>query len=85
MADAGQKLVAVAIGHRFSQACTDAGSGDFKSGLSIDSIQMLDVANNTVAANSGSGTANVSGGVVSYLKIKVEGVERAIPLYGIVP
>ena len=63
----------------------DAGSGDFKSGLSIDSIQMLDVANNTVAANSGSGTANVSGGVVSYLKIKVEGVERAIPLYGIVP
>lgn len=65
-------------------ATADA-AGDLVPGLTIGSDQVIDVADNTVAANSGSGTANVSGGVVSYLKIKVDGVERAIPLYGIVP
>lgn len=60
-------------------------AGDIITGLAIDSNQVIGVADNTVAANSGSGTADVTGGVVSYLKIKVDGVERAIPLYGIVP
>lgn len=59
--------------------------GDPVVGLGIDSNQIIDVADNTVLADSGAGTADVTGGVVTYLKIKVEGIEYAIPLFGIVP
>jgi hypothetical protein len=53
-------------------------------GLGISSSQQLYLADNTVAANSGSGTADVTGGVLTYLKINVGGTEYAMPLYGIV-
>lgn len=64
---------------------TTNGAGNATLGLSIDSSQIIRVANNTVAANSGSGTADVTGGVLTYLKISVDGTEYAMPLYGIVP
>lgn len=53
--------------------------------LRIDSNQIVDFAANTVAANSGTGTADVAGGVVTYLRINVGGNEYALPLYGLVP
>ena len=64
---------------------TSDSAGNIELGLSIDSSQIIRVANNAVAANSGSGTADVSGGVLTYLKINVAGTEYAMPLYGIVP
>jgi hypothetical protein len=67
------------------ELATANAAGVMTSGLTIDSDQVIDVASNTVAANSGSGTADVTSGVVSYLKIKIAGVVRAIPVYGIVP
>jgi len=54
-------------------------------GLGINSSQLLSVAGNTTTANSGSGTADVSGGVATYLKINIGGTEYAIPAYALVP
>jgi hypothetical protein len=65
-------------------AVTSAG-GTPTTALALGSDTLVEfVADNTVAANSGSGTADVSGGVATYLKIKVNGTEYAMPLYGIV-
>ena len=50
----------------------------------IVSSNGLAVSDNTVTANSGSGSADVAGGVATYLKINVGGVDYAMPLYGIV-
>jgi len=58
----------------------------FDEALSFNSAdRILRVANNTVAANAGSGTADVAGGVLSYLKITVGSTTYAMPLYGLVP
>jgi hypothetical protein len=65
-------------------ATADA-AGNLTPGITIGSDQIVEFANKTVTANSGSGSANVSGGVSTYLKIKVNGVQYAMPLYGIVP
>ena len=64
---------------------TTNSSGTPTLGLGISSSQILSVAGNTVAANSGSGTADVSGGVATYLKINIGGTEYAIPAYALVP
>jgi hypothetical protein len=54
-------------------------------GITIDSNQIVDFdIDNTVIAGSGSGEADISS-VATYLKIKVAGVEYAMPLYGINP
>ena len=60
-------------------------SGTPTLGLGISSSQLLSVADNTTTANSGSGTADVSGGVATYLKINIGGTEYAIPAYALVP
>jgi hypothetical protein len=63
---------------------TDAG-GDLTVGLSIDSNQLIGFSNsNVVIANDGPGTADVTSGVVTYLKIKVGNTEYAMPLYDII-
>lgn len=64
---------------------TTNSSGTPTLGLGISSSQLLSVAGNTVAANSGSGTADVAGGVSTYLKINIGGTEYAIPAYALVP
>ena len=54
-------------------------------GLSIDSNQLIGVSNNNVTtANSGVGTADVTGGVATYLKVKIGSTTYAIPAYGLV-
>jgi hypothetical protein len=64
---------------------TDA-AGALVVGLSIDKEQLVGFSSsNVVTANSGSGTADVTAGVATYLKIKVGSTEYAIPLYGLVP
>lgn len=64
---------------------TTNASGTATLGLGISSSQLLTVAANTTTANSGSGTADVSGGVATYLKINIGGTEYAIPAYALVP
>jgi hypothetical protein len=54
-------------------------------GLSIDSNQLIGVSdNNVTTANSGVGTADVTAGVATYLKIKIGSTTYAIPAYGLV-
>jgi hypothetical protein len=65
-------------------ATTDA-AGDTIVGLSINNEQLIGFSDsNVVTANSGSGTADVTAGVATYLKIKVGNTEYAMPLYGII-
>ena len=64
---------------------TTNSSGTPTLGLGISSSQILSVAGNTVVANSGSGTADVAGGVSTYLKVNIGGTEYAIPAYALVP
>ena len=65
---------------------TTNAAGALVVGLSVDKTQLVGFSgSNVVAANAGSGTANVSAGVATYLKIKVGSTEYAIPLYGLVP
>jgi len=73
-----------AVPAKFEIFTTNAG-GTATLGLGIDSSQLLSVAGNTTTANSGSGTADVSGGVATYLKINIGGTEYAIPAYALVP
>jgi hypothetical protein len=73
-----------AVPAKFEIFTTNAG-GTATLGLGIDSSQLLTVAANTTTANSGSGTADVSGGVATYLKINIGGTEYAIPAYALVP
>jgi hypothetical protein len=73
-----------AVPAKFEIFTTNAG-GTATLGLGIDSSQLLSVAGNTTTANSGSGTADVAGGVATYLKINIGGTEYAIPAYALVP
>jgi len=73
-----------AVPAKFEIFTTNAG-GTATLGLGISSSQLLSVAGNTTTANSGSGTADVSGGVSTYLKINIGGTEYAIPAYALVP
>lgn len=72
-----------AVPAKFEIFTANAG-GTATLGLGIDSSQLLSVAGNTTTANSGSGTADVSGGVATYLKINIGGTEYAIPAYALV-
>jgi hypothetical protein len=60
-------------------------SGNLVSALSVDHEQIIEVADNKLGINSGSGTADITGGPTEALLIRVNGVEYALPLYGLVP
>lgn len=60
-------------------------TGALVSGLTIDHEQVIEVADNTIGIDSGSGTAAIAAGPTEALKIIVDGTEYALPLYGLVP
>jgi hypothetical protein len=65
-------------------ATTNISTGTITPGLTIDSSQVIGVADNTLVAGGGSGQVD-TGSVATYLKIRIGNTEYAIPAYNINP